>query len=135
MTNKKIINVYNTVYDIVLVVANSKVTLKDLQKKYTYADGAELDEAIKDAIATTCSIRDRQTGRYGILVVYNKDSSVKGVNKTLDRINSAAHEAVHVAMRIYSYIEEDIDPVRSNEHLSYLIGWATQCIYDTWTKK
>lgn len=131
----KHIDTYNTIYNIDLVVANKDVTLKDLQKKYTYSDGVELTEDVTSEIASTSYCKNRITGKYTILVKYNRDSKVKGINKKLDLINTAAHEATHVVMAIYSFINEKVFPDDSNEILANTVGWSTECIYKTWTKK
>ena len=135
MTKKKYIDTYKTIYNVYLVVANEAVTLQDLKKKYTYYDGVEIDDAFSDGIATTAKCIDKETNRAVILVKYNHKSKIKGVNNKLDLINTAAHEATHFAMDLYSYIGEDIDPRMANENLTYNVGWATECIYNTWTKK
>ena len=135
MTKKKYIDIYPTIYRVDLVVANEAVTLKDLQKKYTYVDGTELDENITaDCIASTSTCRDKETGKYIILVKYVADTKVKGIDKKLDLLDTAAHEATHVCMRIYSKIGEDVYKDDSNELLAYLLGWATECIYKTLKK-
>lgn len=131
--NKKYIDTYSTIYGVDLVVANKNVTLKDLQNKYTYSDDRELDDI--DCIASTSYCKNKNTNRYTILVRYNHDSKVKGIDKRLDFINTCSHEATHVVMAIYHYINEKIFPEDSNELLANLVGWATECIYKTWTKK
>lgn len=134
-TNKKYIDTYKTIYGVDLVVASKNVTTKDLQKKYTCSNGEELKEDNDNYTASTTCCQDKYTGRYVILVQYYRDSPVKGVDKKLDFINTCSHEATHVAMDIYSYIGEKVFPEDSNELLANLIGWATECIYKTWTKK
>lgn len=130
----KHIDTYKTIYSVDLVVANKDVTLKDLQKKYSTHDDNPLPE-LEDCIACTIYGKNKETGRYTIIVKYNRDSKIKGVNKRLDLVNTAAHEATHVVMAIYDQIGEKVFPQDSNELLSCLIGWATECIYKTWTKK
>ena len=136
MSKKKYIDIYPTIYRVDLVVANEAVTLKDLQKKYTYVDGTELDENITaDCIASTSTCRDKETGKYIILVKYVADTKVKGIDKKLDLLDTAAHEATHVIMHIYDFIGEKVFCADSNELLANHIGWATKSIYKTWTKK
>lgn len=132
----KHIDTYSTIYNIDIVVANKQVTWKELKKRYTYSDGRELiDDKEDTAIASTSYCKDINTGKYIILVKYNKDSEVKGVNKRLDLINTVSHEATHVVMAIYDFIGEKVYPADSNELLANTIGWVAECIYNTWTKK
>ena len=135
MTKKKHIDTYSSIYPVDLVVANETVTLKDLQKKYSYDNEEELTEDIIEGLATTSRCKDKNTGKYVILVKYNHNTTVKGDDKRLCFINTVSHEAVHVAMDIYSFIGEKVYPNDENELLAYLIGWITQCIYKTLTKK
>ena len=135
MNKNKHITILNTVYNIDIIIANRHVTLKDLQKKYTYYNGDELEESIIDCQASTTCCKYKNTGKPCILIKDNKDSSVKGINKKLDLINTASHEALHAAIDIYSYIGETINTSESNESLAYFIGWLTQHIYETFTKK
>lgn len=135
MTKKKHIDTYSSIYPVDLVVANETVTLKDLQKQYSYDNEEELTEDIIDGLASTSRCRDKNTGKYVILVKYNHNTTVKGDDKRLCFINTISHEAVHVAMDIYSFVGEKVYPNDENELLAYLIGWITQCIYKTLTKK
>lgn len=133
--NKKHIEVLHTVYEVDIVIANKYVTLEDLKKKYAYYDGVELDNDITASQASTARCIDIKTNRPVVLIKYNCDSSIKGVNKKLDLINTASHEATHAAMYIFSYVREFINTDQSNESLAYLIGWITQHTYEIWTKK
>lgn len=135
MTKKKYIETFNTVYEVDIVIANMNVTLKDLQKTYTYSDGVELDDEMLQSMATTARCKNKLTNRYCVVVKYNKPSSIKGIDKRADLINTAAHEALHTAMDLYSFIGEDVRPNDSNENLAYLVGWITEKIYQVWTKK
>lgn len=135
MSKKKHIDIYETIYGVNIIVANKYVTLKDLQKSYTYHDGVILDEDLISSQACTAKCKDIKTGRYCILVKYNHDSVIKGVNKKVDLINTCSHEAVHVVMAIYAFIQEDVYPNDHNEHFAYLVGWTAEHIYETLTKK
>jgi len=135
MTHKKHIDTYSTVYGVDVVVANKSVEVKDLQKSYTYSDDKELGDEINDCLASTATCRNRKTGRYVILVKYNSPTSIVGVDKKLDMINSASHEAFHVLMHLLSFANQDIKPNSNVETQAYYIGWLTEIIYNTWTKK
>lgn len=132
---KKHIDTYSTMYDLDIVVANEHVTLKDLQKTYTYSDGVEIDNEVFEGWACTSKCRNKLTGRYLVLVKYNKMCDIKGIDKTLWLVNTAAHEAFHTARDIYEFIGQSLDERDGNEPLAYFIGWITENIYNTWTKK
>lgn len=135
MTYKKHIDTYSTVYGVDVVVANKWVELKDLQKLYTYSDDKELGDEINDCLASTATCRNRKTGRYVILVKYNSSTDVVGVDKKLDMINTASHEAFHVLMYLLDFANQDINHGSNVETQAYYMGWLTEIIYNTWTKK
>lgn len=130
---KKIIDIYkNDIYFVDLVVANQYVELKDLQKQYIYSDGVELDEFIMHGCATICNVIRKSDDCYCLLVKYNKPW--KGRDKKLDLINTVSHESAHVALNIYEKIGQKVRNCGS-EPFCYLVGWASECIYNTLTKK
>ena len=131
-TNKSIIDVYSTIYSVDIVVANRYTTTAQLNKNYCSSNHEDLTDI--DCTAYTERALDRKTDKPVIIVKYVKDQKWCE-NKKLDLINTAAHEALHVCMEIYSYIGEDVFKNDSNELFAYLIGWITECIYKTWTKK
>ena len=131
---KKHIDTYETPYDVHIVIANEAVTLEDLQKKYKYCNDKELHDDFTQFIATTARCTDKATGRNVVLIKYNHSSRFKDVDKKLDFINTVSHEALHAALDIYAYIGQDVD-VNNNESLAYFIGWISERIYKTWTKK
>lgn len=131
-TNKSIIDVYPTIYNVDLVVANKYTTIEQLNKVYCDVNNEDLTD--DTSIAYTEKGYNRKTNRPVIIVRYVK--SAKWVeDKKTDLVNTAAHEALHVCMYIYSKIEEDVYKNDSNELFAYLIGWVAECIYKTWTKK
>lgn len=131
-TNKSIIDVYETIYNVDLVVANKYTTIKQLNKVYSDLNKEDLTDG--DCVAYTEKGYNRKTNKPVIIVRYIHDCSW-AADKKVDLINTAAHEALHVCMYIYSKIEEDVYKNDSNELFAYLIGWVTECIYKTWTKK
>ena len=136
MTKKKYIDTYNTVYGVDIVVVNKNVTLKELRETYCYSNGEELNDSIKDAAACTARCKNKKTNRYCSLIVHNHDSLFKDADKRTDLINTAAHEALHSALDILTYAgEESINPNDPNETLAYFVGWITEKMYKTWTKK
>lgn len=84
---KAIIDTYETLYDVDIVVANRYVTLEKLKSMFTYADGAELDSFIIEAMATSAIVKRISDNKTCILIKDNKDSSIKGKDKKIDRIN------------------------------------------------
>lgn len=135
MNNKKHIDIYKTIYNLDIIVANKYVTMKDLNKTYKHIDDSDLTEDDDSNIATTYLCKNRNTNDSCILVKYHRDYKNKNVNKRLELVNTASHEAIHVVMAIYDFIGEKVYPGDNNELLAYLTGWVTKCIYDTWTKK
>lgn len=135
-SNKKSIidTYYNETYDIYLVVANKYATLEELQELYVYSTGEELDDRILSGAATTSTCYNKKTGAMVSLVKYNTDVRHSDLDKKLTFINTCSHEATHVALDIYEVINQTICNC-SPEPFCYLQGWATQCIYKTWTKK
>ena len=131
-SKKSIIDVYPTIYNVDLVVANKYTTIKQINKYYTNVQNEEFEE--DNSIAFTERGYSKKTGKAIILVKYNKENNDTSVDKKLDLINTCAHEAVHVCMDIYSKIGESVYKDDSNELLAYLLGWVTECIYKTLTK-
>ena len=129
---KSIIDVYPTFYDVDIVVANKYTTIKDINKRYKTVEGSDFED--DNSIAFTDIGYDRKTDKAVIIVKYNHDSKIKGIDKKVDLINTCAHEALHVCMKIYSKIGEKVYQDDSNELFAYLLGWVAECIYKTLTK-
>lgn len=132
-TNKARIDIYSTIYDIDLVVANKYTNIEELKKDYIYSDGVEIED-FPEYTATTSTVRNRHTGRYCVLVRYHRDSKDKSLDKHLDLINTAAHEAYHVMMDIFEACSIKVT-YEEQENPAYFIGWATTCILKTWLNK
>ena len=129
---KSRIDVYPTVYNVDLVVANKYTTIKEINRRYETVERKEFVD--DDCIAFTERGYDKKTGKAIILVKYYHPNIVTNIDKKLDLINTCAHEALHVCMTIYSKIGEDVYKNDSNELFAYLIGWVTECIYKTVSK-
>ena len=134
MKNKHI-DTYQTIYDVDIVIANQYVTLEDLREFLTYSDGEELEEEPSHYEAYTSTCKYKKTGQYCILVKHNKTILNKGEKMLFRMINCAAHEATHVVIDLQDFSNQKIDTKSSCEYLAYFMGWVTQRIYDTWTKK
>lgn len=131
-TNKSIIDTYETIYNVDLVVANRYTTIDQLNKTYCNVNQEDLTDC--ESIAYTEIGYNRKTNKPVVIVRYVKNCEWP-VDKKLDLINTAAHEALHVCMDIYTKIGEKVYEQDSNELFAYLVGWVTECIYKTWTKK
>lgn len=136
MKNKKkaIIDTYETLYGVDIVVANRQVSLDKLRKLYTYSDGVMLDDFIADGLATTAIVKRISDNKTCILIKDNKDTDVKSIDKKLDHINTIAHESLHAVLDIYDIIDQKICTC-SSEPMCYLIGYIAECVYKTLTKK
>ena len=130
MKNKKRIDTYSTVYDIDLVVANKYVKLEDLKEIYTYGDGTELDDAILDGCATTATCRHKVTDAAVLLVKYNRNIRRKDIDKFLDTVDTAVHEAMHVLMHMYQDCNVNIQ-YDNQEPVCYDAGKITANILKT----
>ena len=131
--NKPIIDVYPTIYNVDLVVVNKYVTIEKLNKTYETVEHTDIVD--DECIAYTQVGYNKKTNQPVIIVRYCKDNKSTAVDKKVDLINCCAHEALHVCMDIYTKIGEKVFEQDSNELFAYLIGWVTECIYKTWTKK
>jgi len=134
-SKKKIIDTYECIYPVDLVVANEFVTLEDLQKLYTYSDKSELDDRIidKSAYATTTPVIRKSDDKPCVLVKYIDNNCPKNRDKKVNRISTISHEAGHVTLDIYEFIDQHVCNC-SSEPFCYLLGWATECIYKTLNK-
>ena len=130
---KGIIDVYETMYGVDIVVANRDVELNTLIKQYTYSDGDLLDTYITDAMATSAIVKRISDNKTCVLIKDNRDSRVKGVDKKVDRINIIAHESMHAVMYIYDIIDQKLCSC-SSEPICYLAGYIAECVYKTLTK-
>ena len=134
--SRAIIDTYTNIYPVDLVVANKYVTLEQLQELYDCGKEQELDDKVTDpeSNATTTYVRRKKDDKACILVKFNNNSCSKSADKKLRYINTICHEAGHVALDIYDYIQQNICNC-SPEPFCYLLGWATECIYKTLNKK
>ena len=105
---KAIIDTYETLYDIDIVVANRQVSLDKLRKLYTYGDGVMLDDFIADGLSTTAVVKRISDNKTCILIKDNKDTDVKSIDKKLDHINTIAHESLHAVLDIYDIIDQKV---------------------------
>ena len=129
--NKKSrIDTYNTIYNVVLIVANQYSTIEEIREIVEYTNGDEIEDNILEGCANVSLCRRKSDKQDAILVKYNHGVGIVGVDPTLDFINTISHEAGHVALRIYQHMEQDVCQC-SHEPFCYLLGWAAECIYKT----
>ena len=140
--NKKSrIDIYETPYEIYLVIANKYTTLEELQEIFTYPDGSELshsglteDKNGYKFQAVTAQIKRKSDKRHFLLVWQISNNSVKVEDKLLDLINLADHEACHVLLDIYYAIGQNIN-VDSQEEFAYQHAYITTLILKNWMNK
>ena len=138
--NKKSrIDYYETPYEVYLAIANKYTTFEELQEIFTYSDGAELDDHfLQDPDGhpyqgVTVSVKRKRDNRQFILVKYITETSVK-VDKLLDMINLADHEACHVILDLYRIIGATVD-LENQEHFAYEKSYITTLILKNWLNK
>lgn len=133
ITTKSIIDTYETIYFVDIVVANKYTTLEQLKELYTYSNGDELDDSILNGDCTSSTCKRKSDSKDICLVKYNHSSVIKGLDKKADLINTISHEAGHVALDIYAHMSQQVCDC-SQEPFCYLLGYAAECIYKTLTK-
>lgn len=122
---------YCELYDTYLCVANKDATLSQIRKYVKWPDGEEFDEPMDSGAAKTFyTLTDKETDADAILVKYNSNTQNKKVDKVIDRVGIASHEATHVALLIYQLLGQNVS-FESQEPFAYLVEWATECIYKT----
>lgn len=92
-------------------------TLEDIRKTLEIP---ELGEDDKNGGAVTVSAYDNENQRGGFLIWFPKASDIK-------RGDWMAHEASHVALGIFDYIDAEAK-ASDSEPFSYLVGWVFKCI-------
>lgn len=131
---KSIIDTYQTIYYVDIVVANKYTTLEQLKKLYVYSDGVELDDSITNGVCTTSTCTRKVDNKNVILIKYNRGGKIKNTNKKLDLINTVCHEAGHAVLDIYEHMNQHVCNC-SSEPFCYLLGYIAECVYKTLTKK
>jgi hypothetical protein len=137
--NKSRIDYYETPYEVYLAIANKYTTFEELQEIFTYSDGVELDDNfLNDSDGypyqgVTVSVKRKSDNRQFILVKHVSDTSVK-VDKLLDIINLADHEACHAILDLYKIIGAEID-LDNQEHFAYEKSYITTLILKNWLNK
>lgn len=137
--NKSRIDYYETPYEVYLAIANKYTTFEELREIFTYSDGVELDDSFlhdsdgRPYLGVTVSVKRKSDNRQFILVKYITETSVK-VDKLLDMINLADHEACHVILDLYKIIGAEVD-LDHQEHSAYEKSYITTLILKNWLNK
>lgn len=137
--NKSRIDYYETPYEVYLAIANKYTTFEELHEIFTYSDGVELDDSFlhdsdgRPYQGVTVSVKRKSDNRQFILVKYITETSVK-VDKLLDMINLADHEACHVILDLYKIIGAEVD-LDHQEHFAYEKSYITTLILKNWLNK
>lgn len=137
--NKSRIDYYETPYEVYLAIANKYTTFEELREIFTYSDGVELDDSFlhdsdgRPYQGVTVSVKRKSDNRQFILVKYITETSVK-VDKLLDMINLADHEACHVILDLYKIIGAEVD-LDHQEHFAYEKSYITTLILKNWLNK
>ena len=120
----KVHEFYPTIYPRrVWVVKKGKP--EDLQGVFSDKDGNDLEMGdYEGAKACVWHAMHRDSKRLGVLVLLREDITVADV----------AHEADHVANKIFTDCAIDFT-TEHDEHHAYLVGWAADCLWQTWTGK
>lgn len=131
---KSRIDTYNTPYDIDIVIANRYTTLEELNELYELSDGKPLEEDLLETIAFTATVARKSDNHRCVLVKYCRDNKTKGIDKLLDIISTADHEAIHILMDIYYDIHEDVD-LDHQEVFAYQHSYITTLILKNWLNR
>lgn len=137
MKNKKKVHIdtYESMYPTMLVVANESATTKQIAKDYCWFDGTEFEDS-DFANCGGCVIRAKRKsdGRKFVLVKINDYMSFKQTKSEeyINNICTLVHEAGHVVLDTYNYIEDRIcTEACKQEPFCYYLEWIFRCIYKT----
>ena len=105
------------IYPIIFCIIFSEDLAKE-SELFVHTDGKLIYADTLDEVNATTSpvVIERDTDLYSVVLTIPKDNL---------SISDIAHEANHVARRIWEHIGEDES---GEEASSYLIGWAAKCI-------
>lgn len=136
MNKKARIDTYSTIYDIDVVVANKEVTIEEIKKQFCYLDDKELNDDSWNWYFISCLVKRKKDGAIVGLVHQGKDNRdfVSSGDETLDLVDVCAHEAVHIALDIYTEVGAKVDP-GNQESFAYFVGYIAERIYKTISNK
>lgn len=98
-----------------------------LEKHFQTIDGEKLREydTTEAKAVTYKEVYNIDTMKLGILIILLES----GIT-----VSDCAHEATHFAMEMYAAIGEDVS-TEHQEVMAYLVGYATDCIYQVVTNR
>ena len=134
---KAYIDTYESIYPVLLVVANSAVKIEQLRKLYCEYDGTELyDDDMSERGGVVIKAIRKSDSRAVILVRMGEpDKFFSDKNERLaEFLSTIAHEACHVVLMTYERIDEK-NCIASQEPFCYCLQWVFKCIYKTCFKK
>ena len=106
------------IYPVIVVITIGN-ELSSLDKTFTDCDGNSLgfsDLEFENSKALTYTAKRKEDNNFCIIISFeDKDSFT---------YKTVAHEAVHAAKEIFSFINADINP---HEPFEYLVGYIAQC--------
>lgn len=139
MKKKKVyIDTYESLYPVLLVVANEFATAKDVNKEFSWFDGEDvLESDLTGCNGCVLKLVRRSDKARCLFVKINNDKFIKGSKAKYDNsLFVAVHEACHVALSTYSVIEDKIcTEDQRQEPFCYYTEWIFKCIYTTMMKK
>lgn len=97
-----------------------------IKKRFKLIGGEELQEYKEAKAVTYPEVEHKKSCHYGILVVI--------VDSTDMSISDCAHEAVHFAMELCNAVDM-YSAYENQELLAYLVGYATDAIYQVATNQ
>ena len=132
------IDTYESMYPVLLVVADENATIEELRKLYTECDGTELQDDDMSYTPGICIKAIRKSDERAVLLVRMAGEDKKYYKDKLDRkiefISRIAHEATHVALSTYERRDE-IACNKCQEPFAYYVEWIVKCICKTVFKK
>lgn len=92
-----------------------------IKERFDYIDGRDIEEhTVEDAKAVTYpEVQYKKSSEYGILIVILDNGMT---------VSDMAHEATHFVLSLFEAIGEEVNTAHQ-EVPAYLIGYATDCIY------
>lgn len=95
-------------------------SLGDIKDMFSQRDGKELDVGDYDYDALTYSVMLKDTKKFGELIWFTDEKSIKQEKVIM-------HESAHAAMDIFRDIGAEVD-IDNQEPFAYLAGWIADCI-------
>lgn len=83
-------------------------------------------EDVNDEYMNGCFIHNN-----GVMGIYINAEKVKNES---DLINTIAHECFHLADYVVDFLSMDFERGRSNEHVAYMVGFASGKVYENYKK-